>query len=60
MTNTPKLKDLTILGVGIVVGAGLGLIFARTTGRELRGGLRARLSRKSKSNGEPAVAAGAV
>ena len=43
---------VTMLGVGILIGAGLGFMLAPKSGRELRGDLRARLHRKAPDDSD--------
>lgn len=41
---------VTMLGVGVLIGAGLGLMLAPRSGRELRGSIRKRLDGKGKQD----------
>lgn len=59
-TGDKLVPALAIFGAGVLVGAGLGLLFAQKPGRELRGDLRERLNKGAeevKSTVESAVRA---
>lgn len=51
-TGETALSVLTIFGVGILVGAGVGMLLAPKAGRDLREDLRQRLQGRTNSMGE--------